>query len=151
MKKKEKMKTINLTSVHDYLDVLFENTIPSKQDVLNAKKEYWRAYNTDLKRRFRKKHTILQISFTKQEMLCIQAKLVEGESATKYIYNLVLHHLQEHKDFGRKTNTALIEQQLFLIVEYLNELLEIENADVEKIQELEKHIKTLEQTIEDVL
>ncbi|MCF6319232.1 MAG: hypothetical protein L3J83_08145 [Proteobacteria bacterium] len=145
------MKPIDLTSVMDYLDVLFEGKNPSENDIINAKKVYWRAYNTHLKRQRRKHFPILQVRFSKQELSLIKAKLEQGQAVSKYIHSIVMHHLNGTKDFGKKVNTALIEQQLFFITEYLSELIEFENVDVVKIEKLEHRIQTLEQIIQEVL
>jgi len=56
------MKPIKFTSIHDYLDKLFLDLEPSKQQIIDAKKDYWRAYNTDLKRRKRKTYPTFQMS-----------------------------------------------------------------------------------------
>ena len=145
------MKPINLTSVHDYLDILFEDKTPSEDDVIHAKKVYWRAYNTDLKSRRRKLFPVLQVRFSKQEHALIQSKLLQGQKVSSYIYQLVLNHLNKNINLEMPINTALIEQQLFLITEYLKELLDFQEIDSIILQELEQHIKTLEIVIQDAL
>jgi len=62
-----------------------------------------------------------------------------------------LQHLKDNQDFAPKVNTALIEQQLFLIAEYLRELLDFESIDTNRIEILEQHIGTLETVIHDAL
>ncbi len=145
------MKPINFTSVHDYLDVIFEKVNPSKVAIIKAKKDYWCAYNTDLKRRRRKAFPTFQISFSKQEVVIIKSRLQKGQSVSKYIYKLVLQHIEEDVPLTPKINTALIEQQLFLIAEYLQELLDFENIDNHKIEQLERYIKALENVIQEAL
>ncbi|WP_298507445.1 hypothetical protein [uncultured Kordia sp.] len=145
------MKPTSFTSVHDYLDQLFKGGNPSKEDIILAKKNYWRAYNTDLKRRKRSACPTFQISFSKDELLRIKEKLQQGQSVSKYIYQLVKQHIESHTILPSKVNTAVIEQQLFLISEYLRELLDYEDIDAEKITELENHIQTLETVIQESL
>ncbi len=145
------MKPISFTSVHDYLDRLFTGMEPSKQDIIDAKKVYWRAYNTDLIRRKRKAYPTFQISFSKEELLLIREKLQQGQSVSKFVYQLVVEHLNNHTYSVPKINTALIEQQLFLISEYLRELLDYDSIDIDKIEQLESHIQTLETVIHESL
>ncbi|WP_299884358.1 hypothetical protein [uncultured Lacinutrix sp.] len=145
------MRPINFTSIHDYLDMLFDGITPSEDTIINAKKEYWRAYNTDLKRRKRKAFPIFQISFSKQNVTVLKSKLEKGQSISKYIHGLVVAHLYNHTDLVPRVNTALIEQQLFLISEYLRELLDYEHIDTDKIEQLESHIGTLETVIQESL
>lgn len=139
------------SSVHDYLDTIFEGVTPSKEAIIGAKKEYWRAYNTDLKRRKRKAFPTFQISFSKEDITIVRSKLQNGQSVSKYIHELVLRHLKDGTDLTPKVNTALIEQQMFLIAEYLRELLDVDDIDTEKIKQLETYIKVLEIVIQESL
>ncbi len=145
------MRPINFTSVHDYLDLLFEGVTPSNEDIIKAKREYWRAYNTDLKRRKRKACPTFQISFSKDELVIIKSKLEKDGCVSRYIHDLVLQHLQGNIEYTQKVNTALIEQQLFLIAEYLKELLDFESIDTEKVEALEQYIQVLETVIQESL
>ena len=145
------MKPIRFTSVHDYLDVLFEGISPTEQDIIVAKKDYWRAYNTDLKRRKRKEFPVFQISFSKEDIRVLKSRLSKGQAISTYIYELVVQHLQDNTELPKQVNTALIEQQLFLIAEYLHELLDYESIDTQKIEQLETYIQTLENVIQESL
>lgn len=145
------MKPTSFNSVHDYLDMVFKDTIPSEEAIINAKKIYWRAYNTDLKRRKRQEFTTLHICFSKKEYVNIQAKLSNTQSVPAYIKYLVLEHFKNNATSIVPVNTNLIEQQLFLIAEYLQELLEQDNVNIEKIEALEQYMQTLEQVIQDSL
>ena len=145
------MEPIDFTSVHDYLDKLFADIEPSKQQIVQAKKVYWRAYNTDLKRRKRKSHPCFQISFSKEELSLLRERLRKGESVSQYIHQLVLKHIRKGKTLAPQVNTALIEQQLFLISEYLRELLEFDAIDTDKIERLETYLQALETAIKESL
>ena len=133
--------------VHDYMDALFKGRQPSKAEIIDAKKAYWRAYNTALKRRRRKLFPVLQVTFSREQLALIRSKLEKGQSVSGMIRAVVLEHLEGDYALPEKVNTALIEQQLFLISEYLKELLEIDQIDTNRIQQLESHIKSLEQRI----
>lgn len=145
------MKPVDFTSLHDYLDWIFTGCDPSEKEIIEAKKGYWRAYNTDLKRRRRKTHPCFQISFSMDELLLIREIKEEGKPLSEFIHQLAMENLG-HYPIGTRpmVNTALIEQQLFLIAEYLRELLDHENVDTEKIEELETHIHTLETLIKEL-
>jgi hypothetical protein len=145
------MKTIRFTSVHDYLDILFEGLTPNEQDVIVAKRDYWRAYNTDLKRRKRQQFPTFQISFSKEISMVLKSRLAKGQAISLYIYELVVAHLKDRTELPKKINTALIEQQLFLIAEYLRELLDYEQIDTQKIEILESYILALETVIQESL
>ena len=62
-----------------------------------------------------------------------------------------MQHLEDHPKLQPTINTALIEQQLFLVAEYLRELLDHDSIDTQKIEALEQHIETLDKVIQDSL
>ena len=101
------MKPIRFTSVHDYLDVLFEGISPTEQDIIVAKKDYWRAYNTDLKRRKRKEFPVFQISFSKEDIRVLKSRLSKGQAISTYIYELVVQHLQDNTEPVSYTHLTL--------------------------------------------
>lgn len=103
------MKPISFTSVHDYLDSLFEGCIPSEEAIINAKKDYWRAYNTDLKRRKRKAFPTFQISFSKTDVKALKSRLAKGQAVSAYIYDLVVQHLKKDTILTKPVHTAIIE------------------------------------------
>jgi len=141
------MRPISFTSIHDYLDKLFDGLSPTEEAIISAKKDYWRAYNTDLKRRQRQKFPVFQISFSKEDIIGLKSRLAKGQKISSYIYDLVIIHLKGSTELSKKVNTALIEQQLFLIAEYLKELLDYEAIDSKKINRLEAYIIALEKVI----
>ena len=145
------MKPNSFNSLHDYLDALFLDVDPTDAEIKNAKKIYWRSYNTHLKRRRRKQFPTFQISFSLAEIAQLKSRLQNGQSISKYIHELVIDHLSQGTDITPKVNTAIIEQQLFLIGEYLRELLDYDTIDTHKIEVLETHIQTLEDVIHNVL
>ncbi|WP_339883560.1 hypothetical protein [Polaribacter vadi] len=145
------MRPIRFTSVHDYLDKLFDGGSPSEEAIISAKKDYWRAYNTALKRRQRQKFPVFQISFSKEDVLVLKSRLAKGQKISSYIYDLVIQHLKGESIPAKQVNTALIEQQLFLIAEYLRELLDYNAVDSEKINRLEAYIMALENVIQETL
>jgi len=131
--------------------MLFDGVDPSDEEIIKAKKDYWRAYNTDLKRRKRKAYPTFQISFSRQDVTLLKSRLQNGQSISRYIYGLVKEHLKSDAVLEPKVNTAIIEQQLFLISEYLRELLDYDHIDSNRIEQLEAHIQTLDKVIQNAL
>lgn len=111
-------------SLHDYLDALFEGKTPSKEAINEAKKVYWRAYNTRLKRQQRDEKTEVTISFSKTEVSLIQRRLSSNQTLSWFIKQLVEQELQSNNSTPRNTEALRsLEQHLFLLIEYLEQLL----------------------------
>ena len=140
------MKQNEFRSVHDYLDKRFKGQSPTKQEVKQAKKDYWRMYNTALKRRIRKQYPIVRLRFSKQEMNRIKEKLDNKELLSIQVRRIVLDYINGTTTTG---NMALIEQQLFLISEYVQELLEVGDAvSLGKIEKLQQSIIAIQDALE---
>jgi len=137
------------TSVHEYLDQVFKDIAPSKEMITLAKKDYWRAYNTDLKRRQRKEFSTLHLRFTKAELQQFKTSLSKEESINSKVKQILKNYLYEVDTSQSTINTALIEQQVFLISEYIEEWREENEVDIEKLQQLESCILAIEKAITD--
>tara|TARA_R110002072_G_scaffold7503_2_gene40955 strand:+ start:749083 stop:749532 length:450 start_codon:yes stop_codon:yes gene_type:complete len=136
-------------SVHDYLDELFEGKNPSNESVVLAKKEYWKAYNLNLIRNRRKENHEFSVSFSKSEFKIIQDMLTKKQAVSQFIRRVVLDSLNEGTSANKQIDTEVIEQQLFLIAEYLKELIEDEiKLHEEKLNELHSRILELQNKIE---
>lgn len=143
------MKQNEFRSVHDYLDKRFEGQSPTKQEIKDAKKDYWRMYNTALKRRIRKQYPIVRLRFSKQEMELIKERLDNKELLSIQVRRIVLDYINGATTTG---NMALLEQQLFLIHEYLDELLEEGNSvPLGKIGMLQQSIVAIQDALEQSL
>lgn len=133
-------------SVHDYLDKYFEGQSPTKAEIKQAKKDYWKAYNTELKRRIRKEYPTVRLRFSQQEMLQIKEKLDKKELLSIQVRKIVLDYINGITTTG---NIALVEQQLFLISEYIEELLEEGGAvALPKIEALQENIIAIQNALE---
>ncbi len=140
------MKPIKFTGVQNYLEKLFVGNTPTDQQVIEGKKVYWRAYNTDLKRRIRNEHPTLLLRFSKQEMKLLKEKIHQKELLSIQVRRIVLDYLNGSYN---SPNTALIEQQLFLVNEYLEELLEEgKSVPLSKIEELQQSIIAIQDALE---
>lgn len=139
----------DFTSVHEYLDGVFKGQSPTAIDIIQAKQCYWRAYNTNLKRKQRSEFKSIRIKLNKKEHLALQKMLPSDRPLSQSVHTIVMNYLEGDVDPTPRINTALIEQQLFFIAEYLKEL--AENMDTDRACELEQHIHTLETLIEENL
>ena len=78
-------------NLHDYLDEVFLDKIPSKEEVQKEKRQYRRMYNTALKRYIRKRkvHLTLSLEQAEHRKLEKQARMF-GISLYDYIRNSAL-------------------------------------------------------------
>ena len=142
----------NYKSLHDYLDAIFKDSSPSENEIIQAKKDYWKAYNRKLKQDKRKKTKEVTISLNKETLELLIQKLVAGESISSYIQRILKTNLQIidttssfEKELGLK-----IEQQLFIIIDYLESLLyQRKLIDTSQIALLEKHLEKLQNLMEE--
>lgn len=142
----------NYKSLHDYLDAIFKDSSPSDNEIIQAKKDYWKAYNTKLKQAKRKKTKEVTISLNKETLELLNQKLITGESISSYIQKLLKTNLQiiETTGFFEKELGLKIEQQLFIIIDYLESLLyQRKLIDTTQIALLEKHLEQLQNLMEE--
>lgn len=142
----------NYKSLHDYLDAIFKDFSPSENEIIQAKKDYWKTYNTRLKQDKRKKTKEVTISLNKETLELLNQKLVAGESINHYIQSVLKTNLQiiETTGFFEKELGLKIEQQLFIIIDYLESLLyQRKLIDTSQIALLEKHLEKLQNLMEE--
>lgn len=142
----------NYKSLHDYLDAIFKDSSPSENEIIQAKKDYWKAYNTKLKQAKRKKTKEVTISLNKETLELLNQKLIAGESISSYIQKLLKTNLQiiETTGFFEKELGLKIEQQLFIIIDYLESLLyQRKLIDTSQIALLEKQLEQLQKLMEE--
>lgn len=130
------------------MDALFAGKNPSVEEIVLAKKSYWKSYNLNLIRRRRALKTEFTIGLSKQELNAAKHKMTKEKSITEYIRKVFIHHLNSNIS-NLPIDTAVIEQQLFMVVGYLEDMLDNESLRDEKIStQLESHIKRLESLIQ---
>ena len=142
----------NYKSLHDYLDAIFKDSSPSENEIIQAKKDYWKAYNTKLKQAKRKQNKEVTISLNKETLERLNQKLSTTESLNHYIQNLIKTNLQiiETNGFFEKELGLKIEQQLFIIIDYLESLLyQRKLIDSSQIALLEKQLEKLQNLMEE--
>jgi len=136
-------------NLHEYLDEVFEGQDPTKLEIKQAKQDYWRDYNTQLKRRSRKNKRTFSVWFTRKEIVGIESLKKKGVAVSSLIRRLVTNELQTTDGVIQEIDTAVIEQQLFLIAEYLQEVLDADLVlDTTKIESLELKVKELQNIIQ---
>jgi len=140
------MSSFSYTSVHDYLDDFFkEINNPTAEMIARAKKEYWRMYNSDLKRRQRKKNTVVHLNFPNEELAFFKSKIAPNKKVHSKIKDIISDFLQNEP--LPKMNTALLEQQVFMISQYISLWREEKTVDLIKLEQLEQCIITLEKAL----
>ena len=142
----------NYKSLHDYLDAIFKDSSPSDNEIIQAKKNYWKAYNNKLKQAKRKQNKEVTISLNKETLELLNQKLATTESISHYIQNRIKTNLQiiETNCFFEKELGLKIEQQLFIIIDYLESLLyQRKLIDTFQIALLEKHLEQLQKLMEE--
>ena len=142
----------NYKSLHDYLDAIFKDSSPSENEIIQAKKDYWKAYNRKLKQDKRKKTKEVTISLNKETLERLNQKLIAGESISNYIQKLLKTNLQiiATTGFFDKELGLKIEQQLFIIIDYLESLLyQRKLIDTTQIALLEKQLEQLQNLMEE--
>jgi hypothetical protein len=142
----------NYKNLHDYLDAIFKDSSPNENEIIQAKKAYWKAYNTKLKQVKRKQNKEVTISLNKETLERLNQKLSTTESISHYIQNLIKTNLQiiETTGFFEKELGLKIEQQLFTIIDYLESLLyQRKLIDTSQITLLEKHLEQLQKLLEE--
>lgn len=142
-------------NLHNFLDEIFKNKTPDEEEIVQAKKTYWRSYNTRLKQTQRKKYKEITISFSKEELQFLQRKLEMNQSVSDFIKKLILACLNDASlnftiENIQKKDLDKIEQQLFILIDYLESLL-YQRKIIDKYQTvtLEKHIENLQQLLEE--
>ena len=138
-------------NLHDYLDDLFNSKNPNDEEIIQAKKAYWRSYNKRLKQIQRQKHKEVTISISKELLELLNGRLEPKQSIIDYIKTLLEKHLRgsENVNLNQKKEFLQIEQQLFLVIDYLESLLyQRKLIDRQQMQQLEKHIQNLQFILE---
>lgn len=138
-------------NLHDYLDDLFNSKNPNDEEIIQAKKAYWRSYNKRLKQIQRQKHKEVTISISKELLELLNGRLEPKQTIIDYIKVLLENHLQSNENVNnnQKKEFLQIEQQLFLVIDYLESLLyQRKLIDRQQMQQLEKHIQNLQFILE---
>lgn len=139
-------------SLHDYLDKVFSGTTPTENEIIQAKKQYWKAYNTRLKQNQRKKRKEVTIALDKKLWEALLEKRKPNQSVHDYIKELLTHHI-DNSPIAPNTiiqDITHIEQQLFLVTDYLEGIVyQRRHIDTDSIAGLENLLYELQKLLED--
>lgn len=139
-------------SLHDYLDRVFIGRAPTENEIVEAKKQYWKVYNTRLKQIQRKKYKEVTIALEKQMWEVLLQKRSSKQSLPSVIKELLTLQLEGHSEISTRNvqDAPLIEQQLFLVIDYLEGLMyQRRLIDKESIIRLETLLQRLQQLLEE--
>jgi hypothetical protein len=140
-------------NLHDYLDDLFINANPTNEEIIQAKKTYWRSYNTRLKQIQRQKRKEITLSLSKEEVELLNRKLEPKQSIIDYMKVLLENHLKSNENINsnQKKELLQIEQQLFIVIDYLESLIyQRRFVDNTQIGKLELYIQHLQDVLEKI-
>jgi hypothetical protein len=139
-------------SLHDYLDKVFSGTTPSESEIAQAKKAYWKAYNTHLKQNQRRKRKEVTLALDKKQWEALLQRRNPNQSVHAYIKQLLNHHIDNSPVVPNTIiqDTTQIEQQLFLVTDYLEGLVyQRRHIDTDSIKGLEQLLYRLQKLLED--
>ena len=140
-------------SLHDYLDVVFRDKTPNENEIIEAKRLYWKLYNTFLKRNQRKKHREVTITLEKEQWEALSKQKDTTQTLQEYLKDLILKQ-RGSVDSNKRVilkDAIQIEQQLFLVIDYLDSLIYHRRfIDAESIRGLENHLIHLRRLLEDL-
>lgn len=140
-------------SLHDYLDVVFKDKTPDENEIIEAKKLYWKSYNTFLKRSQRKKHREVTITLEQEQWDSLSKQKDTTQTLQEYLKEFILKQIGSKDSTKRAVlqDTVRIEQQLFLVTDYLESMIYHRRfIDAESIRVLKKHLLQLRRLLEDL-
>lgn len=139
-------------SLHDYLDTIFKGLSPSDNQIAQAKKDYWKTYNTHLKQSQRKKRIEITITLDKNLRDSLLLRCPANESISNYIKKWITQQTNQNSlnCQSKPIENTQIEQQLFIVCDYLEGLLyQRKHIDKDSIATLEQLLCKLQRLLED--
>lgn len=139
-------------NLHEYLDKAFLGLTPTESEIAQAKKEYWKAYNTHLKQNQRKKRKEVTLALDKNEWQSLLERRNPNQSIHDYIKEWLTHHIDNSPIVANTIiqDMTQIEQQLFLVTDYLEGLVyQRRHIDKDSIAGLEQLLNKLQELLED--
>lgn len=133
-------------NIYEYLDMVLEtNANPTKEEIIDAKKQYYKLWHREYNRRRRKIRKEFRLGFDAKTLQRIKDQ--KGTlSISKYLYNAVYDAL----DGGHTSNfdneqLTTIHQKLMQLIALLEESAELPRIEIllERIEELELQFSKL--------
>ena len=140
---------MQFNSIYEYLDIVFEaNTNPTKAEIIEAKKQYYKLWHKEYNRQRRKTRKEFRLGFDINTLGRIKRE--KGtRTVSKYLYDAVFNALDggSKSDFDNEQLVTIHQKlmQLIALVEQVldsGESLEVENL-LERIEQLELHFSEL--------
>jgi len=140
---------MQFNSIYEYLDMVFEaNTNPTKAEIIEAKKQYYKLWHKAYNRQRRKIRKEFRLGFDINTLGRIKRE--KGtRTVSKYLYDAVFNALDggSKSDFDNEQLVTIHQNlmQLIALVEQVldsEESLEVENL-LERIEQLELHFSKL--------
>lgn len=119
----------NYKSIHEYMDTLFKDKIPTDDEIKEAKQAYRKLYLKQYRKIYNKEHIQVSFRVSKSQYRKLQ-NLAKAMKVTAYVKQLVLN--ADHK------NTTQLRQYLLELID-LVEAFEFENKTID-IQQLIKYL-----------
>jgi len=141
-----KKRTHYYTNLHEYLDVVFKDIPnPSTDDIIVAKKEYWRQWYRQYRKTYRKHLKEYRLHFDAETLELIKER--KGKlSISKFLYQSVLHALETEREVPvTYKQYETISHQLLKITYLLEEMADNGASDfipiIESITTVESDIQ----------
>lgn len=140
---------MQFNSIYEYLDMVFEaNTNPTKAEIIEAKKQYYKLWHKAYNRQRRKTRKEFRLGFDINTLEHIKRE--KGtRTVSKYLYDAVFNALDggSKSDFDNEQLVTIHQKlmQLIALVEQVldsGESLELENL-LERIEQLELQFSKL--------
>jgi len=128
------------SNIYEYLDAVFgTNANPSKEDVISAKKQYYKFWHKEYNRKRRKQRKEFTLGFDTKTLQRIKQE--KGtRTVSKYLYDAVFNTLDGgHKSDFDNEQLVVIHQKLMQLIALLEE-----DAESPHIEQLLERIEALE-------
>ncbi len=136
-------------NLHQYLDEVFlDVNNPSKEQIAQAKKEYWKLWYREYHRERRKKRKEFTLGFDQKTLLLINSK--KGTmTISKFLYSAVEHYLTGATPvLQNKEQLTLLHQESMHLISNLEAIIDTESYEaleqvIEKLEHLEQNFSKL--------
>ncbi|WP_299884260.1 hypothetical protein [uncultured Lacinutrix sp.] len=132
------------SNIYEYMDMVFEaNTNPTKAEIIEAKKQYYKLWHREYNRKRRKTRKEFRLGFDVKTLGRIKQE--KGtRTVSKYLYDAVFNALDggSKSDFDNE-QLVVIHQKLMQLIALTEEVLE-RNGESTEVEETLERIESLE-------
>ncbi|GGI58466.1 hypothetical protein [Winogradskyella haliclonae] len=138
---------MSYNSIHEYLDHVFaDSSNPSTEEIIAAKKQYWRQYLNHYQQKRRSRIKEYTLGFDAEKMQCIHRKR-GGLSVSEFLYHCVFSALESDKtiDTGQLNTICNQQQEIIGLLEEIidNDATEMTASLLDKMEVLEVQLLQL--------